>query len=208
MRGHRCDADWEVCWGGPTFFARPPRMPVEVLCRRFASPLFVTIILTWCEDRLILIGFISLCADASAMLTGKYAGSSPHPSRIFPACPWKFCVAASRLPCAFLSSLFVTGSHSSQFFPRKCCELFSVSLCVKDISLITQGAPRFPAKGFFCAYICLPDGFFCGTRVSRRGLFPAGRAGLPHCARSGAENPGMQKRPAQGGAFRMDGIIR
>lgn len=42
--------------------------------------------------------------------------------------------------------------------------------------------------------------------------FPAGasvdRAGLPHCDRSEVENPGMQKRPARGGAFRMDGIIR
>ena len=29
----------------------------------------------------------------------KYAGAGPHPSRGFPTCPWKICVAASRLPC-------------------------------------------------------------------------------------------------------------
>ena len=29
----------------------------------------------------------------------RYAGAGPHSSRTFPACPWKFCVAASRLPC-------------------------------------------------------------------------------------------------------------
>ena len=28
----------------------------------------------------------------------KYAGAAPHPSRTFIACPWKICVAASRLP--------------------------------------------------------------------------------------------------------------
>ena len=31
----------------------------------------------------------------------KYAGACPHPSRGFTACPWNFCVAASRLPCLF-----------------------------------------------------------------------------------------------------------
>ncbi len=46
MRRFKCDADCEVCWGGPTYFAYLHRMPVEVLRRRFAAPLFVTVVLT------------------------------------------------------------------------------------------------------------------------------------------------------------------
>ena len=45
--------------------------------------------------------FCALRAGSNAVLTVKYAGAGPHPSRSFPACPWKICVAASRLPCLF-----------------------------------------------------------------------------------------------------------
>ena len=34
-RGVKCGAYCEVCWSGPTSFARLHRMPVEDLCRRF-----------------------------------------------------------------------------------------------------------------------------------------------------------------------------
>ena len=50
-RGVKCNADCEVCWCGPTSFARLHRMPVEVLRRRFAAPLFVTVGLTLCRGR-------------------------------------------------------------------------------------------------------------------------------------------------------------
>ena len=43
-RGVKCDAHCKVCWSRPTFFANLQRIPVEDLCRRFASPLFVTIV--------------------------------------------------------------------------------------------------------------------------------------------------------------------
>ena len=43
-RGVKCGAYCKVCWCGPTSFARLSRMPVEDLCRRFASPLFVPFI--------------------------------------------------------------------------------------------------------------------------------------------------------------------
>ncbi len=43
--------------------------------------------------------FCALRAMSNAMFAVKYAGADPHPSRGFPACPWKICVAASRLPC-------------------------------------------------------------------------------------------------------------
>ena len=45
--------------------------------------------------------FCALRAGSNAVLAVKYAGAGPHPSRGFPACPWKICVAASRLPCLF-----------------------------------------------------------------------------------------------------------
>ena len=38
----------KVCWSGPTSFAKLPRMPVEDLRRRFASPLFVTFVRRRC----------------------------------------------------------------------------------------------------------------------------------------------------------------
>ena len=40
----------EVCWSGPTSFAKLHRMPVEDLCRRFASPLFVLFVRRRCGD--------------------------------------------------------------------------------------------------------------------------------------------------------------
>ncbi len=48
LRGHRRDAGCEICWCGPTSFAILPRMPVEDLCRRFASPLFVVVVRRRC----------------------------------------------------------------------------------------------------------------------------------------------------------------
>ena len=50
-RGVKCGACCEVCWSGPTSFARLPRMPVEDLCRRFASPLFVLFVRRRCGHR-------------------------------------------------------------------------------------------------------------------------------------------------------------
>ena len=41
----------EVCWSGPTSFAKLHLMPVEDLCRRFASPLFVLFVRRRCGDR-------------------------------------------------------------------------------------------------------------------------------------------------------------
>ena len=38
----------EVCWCGPTSFENLHRMPVEDLCRRFASPLFVMVVRRQC----------------------------------------------------------------------------------------------------------------------------------------------------------------
>ena len=39
MHRCKCDADWEVCWSGPTHIEILSRMPVEVLCRRFRGSL-------------------------------------------------------------------------------------------------------------------------------------------------------------------------
>ena len=39
----------EVCWCGPTSFENLHRMPVEDLCRRFASPLFVVVVRRRCS---------------------------------------------------------------------------------------------------------------------------------------------------------------
>ena len=52
---------------------------------------------------------------SNAMLAVKYAGADPHPSRGFPACPWKICVAASRLPC--LLCLYADGAMAGECFP-------------------------------------------------------------------------------------------
>ncbi len=49
----------------------------------------------------------------------KDAGADPHPSRIFPACPWKICVAASRLPCLFC--LYAGGAVAGECFPSCSC---------------------------------------------------------------------------------------
>ena len=63
--------------------------------------------------------FRTLCADSNAMLTVKYAGAAPHPSRTFNACPWKVCVAASRLPC--LLCLYADGVMAGECFPFLSC---------------------------------------------------------------------------------------
>ena len=44
----------EVCWCGPTSFEKLHRMPVEDLCRRFASPLFVMVVRRRCDGRRVL----------------------------------------------------------------------------------------------------------------------------------------------------------
>ena len=115
-RGVKCNADCEVCWCGPTSFARLPRMPVEVLCRRFAAPLFVTIILTRCEDRrgifflFILSGFSRpLCCTVCSFRCG------PHSSL---PCP---CVSAGIVCPRHLPVLSVVltrcGGRREIFFP-------------------------------------------------------------------------------------------
>ena len=58
--------------------------------------------------------FCSFRAGSNAVLAVKYAGADPHPSRGFPACPWKICVAASRLPCLF--SLYAGGADTGGKF--------------------------------------------------------------------------------------------
>ena len=42
---------YKVCWSGPTQVEILSLMPVEDLCRRFASSLFVTVGLTLCRGR-------------------------------------------------------------------------------------------------------------------------------------------------------------
>ena len=49
-RGVKCGACCEVCGSETTSFARLHRMPVEDLCRRFASPLFVGVVRRRCGD--------------------------------------------------------------------------------------------------------------------------------------------------------------
>ena len=63
--------------------------------------------------------FCSFRAGSNAMLAVKYAEAGPHPSRGFPACPWKICVAASRLPCLF--SLYAGGAEAGECFPFLSC---------------------------------------------------------------------------------------
>ena len=69
--------------------------------------------------------FCALRAGSNAVLTVKYAGAGPHPSRSFPACPWKICVAASRLPC--LLCLYADGAMAGECFPSCSC---SWNFCV------------------------------------------------------------------------------
>ena len=82
---------------------------------------------------------------SNAALAVKYAGAGPHPSRGFPACPWKICVAASRLPCLFC--LFAGGEEAGEWFPSCSC---SWNFCVArfvgipctDVSLHKEASPH------------------------------------------------------------------
>ena len=65
----------EVCWCGPTYVERLLRMPVEDLCRRFASPLFVLFVRRRCGGGRVIflllhtVGiFVSHASRASLML--------------------------------------------------------------------------------------------------------------------------------------------
>ncbi len=69
--------------------------------------------------------FCSFRAGSNAVLAVKYAGADPHPSRSFTACPWKICVAASRLPC--LLCLYAGGAETGAYFPFLSC---SWNFCV------------------------------------------------------------------------------
>ena len=72
---------YKVCWCGPTFFAHLSRMPVEVLRRRFASPLFVTVGLTLCRDRRgICFSFIPSEFSRPLYCTVCSFGCGPHSS--------------------------------------------------------------------------------------------------------------------------------
>ena len=61
----------------------------------------------------------------------KYAGAGPHPSGIFPACPWKICVAASRLPC--LLCLYAGGANTGECFSFLSC---SWNVCVARFACV------------------------------------------------------------------------
>ena len=60
----------------------------------------------------------------------KHAGAAPHPSRTFNACPWKICVAASRLPC--LLCLYADGVMAGECFPFLSC---SWNFCVRALRI-------------------------------------------------------------------------
>ena len=60
----------------------------------------------------------------------KYAGAAPHPSRIFPACPWKIWVAASASP------LFVL------FVRRRCGDRRVIYLSAHDGGIFVSHASR------------------------------------------------------------------
>ena len=72
--------------------------------------------------------FCALRAMSNAMLAVKYAGAGPYPSRGFTACPWKICVAASRLPC--LLCLYADGAMAGECFPFLSC---SWNFCVRAL---------------------------------------------------------------------------
>ena len=61
----------------------------------------------------------------------KYAGAGPHTLRGFSACPWKICVAASRLPCLFC--LCADGVVAGEWFPSCSC---SWNVCVARFACI------------------------------------------------------------------------
>ncbi len=67
-----------------------------------------------CGGRHISIRLIHFAQIQMRRVRVKYAGAAPHPSLYFPACPWKICVAASRLPC--LLCLCADGAQSGKWF--------------------------------------------------------------------------------------------
>ena len=100
------------------------------------------------------------------MLTVKYAGAGPHPSRGFTACPWKICVAA------FASPLFVTfirrwcGHRREIFLAAHGVENFMSPLRVSLVCFVCAQAVRTQAGDFpfislswkFCVarFACVP----------------------------------------------------
>ena len=72
---------YKVCWCGPTSFANLSLMPVEVLRRRFAAPLFVTVRLTLCGGRHeIFFSFIPSGFSRPLCCTVCSFGCGPHSS--------------------------------------------------------------------------------------------------------------------------------
>ena len=75
----------------------------------------------------------------------RYAGAGPHTSHTFPACPWKFCVAASRLPC--LWRLYSRGSKTDGGFSfYSYCLGFRVPCVVRFAHLDAGRILRSPAN--------------------------------------------------------------
>ena len=79
----------EVCWSGPTYVESLLRMPVEDLCRRFASPLFVEVVRRRCGDGraffLAVHGVGSFVSHALACIpcadVSLYEEADPHTTR-------------------------------------------------------------------------------------------------------------------------------
>ena len=138
-------------------------------------------------------GHISKCFCAL-----KYAGAGPHPSRGFPACPWKICVAASRLPCLF--SLYAGGANTGECFPF--CS-FSWKFCAARFACIPcavvsphEEADPHTMKVFLV--VCGSASVFA-TREQReaavrRDAKPCGNTGT-HIARARRSSPGSSCGP-------------
>ena len=143
--------------------------------------------------------FCALRAVSNAVLTVKYAGAGPHPSRGFPAYPWKICVAASCLPCLFC--LFAGGEEAGEWFPFCSC---SWNFCVARfvgipcaiVSLHEEAGPHTMKKGFV---VCEPASAFA-LREQRGAAEGAtqNRAGIPVLV---SHAPGVRRRAVRAGRF-------
>ena len=122
-RGVKCGAYYKVCWCGPTSFARLSLMPVEVLCRRFAAPLFVTIILTRYGDRWGF-SFYSYCLGFRVPCAVRFAhwGAGLHLSQ------YVLCQCRGFFPFSLRKKIFLIRRDApsrlprfpASFFPRPC----------------------------------------------------------------------------------------
>ena len=106
----------KVCWGGPTYDEPLHHMPVEVLRRRFAAPLFVTIVLTRCEDRReIFFSFILSGFSRPLGCTVCSFRCGPHSSPPSNACLRELCVRVICLYGTFV--LTRRGGRRGIYFP-------------------------------------------------------------------------------------------